>query len=235
MLTSSVLLPMTDRCSLLTHFDSPQPFVSHFSSRRPVGSSRRSRIEGGQGGRSSPHLTRQRTEYSKPFWQTITTQSPKYSFVSKHPGSALALPCALVSPFLEGHISVREGRKQRAGRSRDAIGRSGGSGEVSRPVDERCRVVCFALAGQDASQELEMGSPIVIVEEPPYVKTAEPMPMMRPNEGVIKVGDVGRILDRRPKGTWAIRFAIGAYLVDRKYFQPLEANSKATPSRASPS
>lgn len=33
---------------------------------------------------------------------------------------------------------------------------------------------------------------------------------------------VGRIMDRRPKDTWAVRFAVGAYLIDRKYFEPLE-------------
>jgi hypothetical protein len=31
-----------------------------------------------------------------------------------------------------------------------------------------------------------------------------------------------RIIDRRPKDTWAVRFAVGAYLIDRKYFEPLE-------------
>lgn len=31
-----------------------------------------------------------------------------------------------------------------------------------------------------------------------------------------------RVIDRRPKDVWAVRFAVGAYLIDRKYFEPLE-------------
>jgi hypothetical protein len=69
---------------------------------------------------------------------------------------------------------------------------------------------------------LKIGSPVVVTQAPPLLKTAEPMPMMRPNNGLINVGDAGRIMDRRPKDTWAVRFAVGAYLIDRKYFEPLE-------------
>lgn len=49
---------------------------------------------------------------------------------------------------------------------------------------------------------------------------------MRPNNGLINVGDAGRIMDRRPKDTWAVRFAVGAYLIDRRYFKPLELWSR---------
>ena len=45
----------------------------------------------------------------------------------------------------------------------------------------------------DASyDDLKAGSPIVIIEPPPYLKTAEPMPMMRPNGGSVMPGDAGR-------------------------------------------
>eukprot|EP00249_Psilotum_nudum_P011883 c23444_g1_i1 orf=864-1220(-) len=40
-------------------------------------------------------------------------------------------------------------------------------------------------------EDLRIGSPVVIVQAPPLLKTAEPMPMMRPNTGVIKLGDAG--------------------------------------------
>ena len=39
---------------------------------------------------------------------------------------------------------------------------------------------------------LKKGSAIVVTEAPPLLKTAEPMPMMRPNNGLINVGDAGR-------------------------------------------
>lgn len=69
---------------------------------------------------------------------------------------------------------------------------------------------------------LKAGSAVVVTEAPPLLKTAEPMPMMRPNNGLINVGDAGRVIDRRPKDTWAVRFAVGSYLIDRKYFEPLQ-------------
>jgi hypothetical protein len=39
---------------------------------------------------------------------------------------------------------------------------------------------------------LKKGSAVVVTEAPPLLKTAEPMPMMRPNNGLINVGDAGR-------------------------------------------
>ncbi|KAL3689763.1 hypothetical protein R1sor_016072 [Riccia sorocarpa] len=73
----------------------------------------------------------------------------------------------------------------------------------------------------NARANLAIGSPVVVVEAPPLLKTAEPMPMMRPNKGLIKVGEAGRVIDRKPKDVWAVRFVAGAYLIDGKYFEPI--------------
>lgn len=48
------------------------------------------------------------------------------------------------------------------------------------------------LGSLKVKENLKVGSPIVITEAPPLLKTAEPMPMMRPNTGLIKAGDAGR-------------------------------------------
>eukprot|EP00897_Mesotaenium_endlicherianum_P001073 jgi/Mesen1/10967/ME000096S10537 len=69
---------------------------------------------------------------------------------------------------------------------------------------------------------LEVGSAVVVVEAPLFVKTAEPMPMMKPNDGIVKVGDAGRIISRRPMKTWAVRFSQATYLLDQKYIKLLE-------------
>ena len=53
---------------------------------------------------------------------------------------------------------------------------------------------------------------------PPYVKTAEPMPMLRP-PNVIRLGEEGTVLDQRPGGYWGIRFEKGAFLMDSKYIE----------------
>ncbi|XP_074587064.1 protein CHLORORESPIRATORY REDUCTION 42, chloroplastic [Curcuma longa] len=74
----------------------------------------------------------------------------------------------------------------------------------------------------DSGEQLTVGSPIIIVEAPPTLKTATPMPSLKINSGLVKEGDVGRIIARKPKDVWAVRLAIGAYLLDGKYFKPLD-------------
>ncbi|NET54407.1 MAG: DUF3148 domain-containing protein, partial [Merismopedia sp. SIO2A8] len=49
------------------------------------------------------------------------------------------------------------------------------------------------------STEFKVGDRVRVIKLPPYVKTAEPMPMLRPPE-VIHIGEEGVILDRRPGG-----------------------------------
>lgn len=69
-----------------------------------------------------------------------------------------------------------------------------------------------------------IGQRVRILSLPPYVKTADPMPMLRP-PSAISVGEIGIILARQPGNTWSIRFAKGAYLIDRDYFELLEAEN----------
>lgn len=56
---------------------------------------------------------------------------------------------------------------------------------------------------------------------PPYVKTADPMPMLRSPE-VLSLGEVGTVLDRRPGGFWAVRFERGAYLLAADCLDPAD-------------
>ncbi|KAJ9178641.1 hypothetical protein P3X46_010509 [Hevea brasiliensis] len=70
--------------------------------------------------------------------------------------------------------------------------------------------------------KLDIGSPIVVTEAPKMIKTAASMPCLRVNSGLVKPGDVGRIVSRKPKDVWAVRLSIGTYLIDGKYFKPLE-------------
>lgn len=67
-------------------------------------------------------------------------------------------------------------------------------------------------------KEFVAGDRVRVVSLPPYVKTAEPMPMLRPPT-VIHVGEEGTILDRRPGGYWGIRFTKGAFLLDSQYIE----------------
>uniref|UniRef100_A0ACD5UMP6 Uncharacterized protein n=1 Tax=Avena sativa TaxID=4498 RepID=A0ACD5UMP6_AVESA len=94
------------------------------------------------------------------------------------------------------------------------------------PVRRHRAGVNVQCANSDASgvskSKLKVGSPIVIIEEPPMLKTAASVPSLRQNAGRVKPGDVGRIMARRPKDVWAVRLAVGTYLLDGKHFKPLE-------------
>ncbi|MGH7999729.1 MAG: regulatory protein SipA [Brasilonema sp.] len=71
------------------------------------------------------------------------------------------------------------------------------------------------------SKEFVIGSKVRVVALPAYVKTAEPMPMLRPPD-VIQIGEEGIVLDRRPGGYWGIRFTRGAFLLDSQYIESVE-------------
>ena len=73
-----------------------------------------------------------------------------------------------------------------------------------------------------SESEIKVGDRIKVIAIPSYVKTAEPMPMLRP-PNVIKLGEEGTILDRRPGGYWGIRFAKGAFMLEDEYFEKVEA------------
>ncbi|KAJ8767917.1 hypothetical protein K2173_020857 [Erythroxylum novogranatense] len=72
--------------------------------------------------------------------------------------------------------------------------------------------------------KLEVGSPVIVVEAPKMIKTAASVPCLRLNSGLVNPGDVGRIVSRKPKDVWAVRLRIGTYLIDGKYFKPLDVN-----------
>ncbi|XP_073104904.1 protein CHLORORESPIRATORY REDUCTION 42, chloroplastic [Elaeis guineensis] len=74
----------------------------------------------------------------------------------------------------------------------------------------------------NGNTDLRIGSPIIVVEAPPMLKTASSIPTLRANSGLVKPGDVGRIVARKPKDVWAVRLAIGTYLLDGKHFKPLD-------------
>jgi hypothetical protein len=76
------------------------------------------------------------------------------------------------------------------------------------------------------SSEFPIGSKVRVVSLPPYLKTAEPMPMLRPPE-VIHIGEEGIVLDRRPGGYWGVRFTRGAFLIDSQYIESIENPSES--------
>ena len=66
------------------------------------------------------------------------------------------------------------------------------------------------------STTFKVGDRVKIVALPAYIKTAEPMPMLR-SPSLLTIGEHGTIMDRRPGGYWGIRFTQGAFLLESQY------------------
>jgi hypothetical protein len=70
-------------------------------------------------------------------------------------------------------------------------------------------------------EKFQVGDRIKIVALPAYIKTAEPMPMLRP-PSLLAIGELGTILDRRPGGYYGIRFTQGAFLLESQYIKMID-------------
>ena len=62
------------------------------------------------------------------------------------------------------------------------------------------------------------GDRVRLAMRPSYFKTADPMPMLRPPD-IVPVGEHGIIMERKPAGYWAVRFAQGTFLMESQYLQ----------------
>ncbi|MEM8829105.1 MAG: DUF3148 domain-containing protein [Cyanobacteria bacterium P01_G01_bin.19] len=67
----------------------------------------------------------------------------------------------------------------------------------------------------------KVGDRVKVIALPEYIKTAEPMPMLRP-PSLLTVGELGTILDRRPGGYYGIRFTQGAFLLESQYIKMID-------------
>ena len=66
-----------------------------------------------------------------------------------------------------------------------------------------------------------VGDRIRLHTRPPYLKSAEPMPMLRPPD-LVDVGEEGTVLSRKPGGYLGVRFSRGSFLVDTQYIEAVE-------------
>ncbi|XP_047316684.1 protein CHLORORESPIRATORY REDUCTION 42, chloroplastic [Impatiens glandulifera] len=105
-------------------------------------------------------------------------------------------------------VSVKFERKKRVIAVKSELKESSSSSDVT--------------ANPKKKKQLEIGSPIIIIEAPKMLKTADSIPCLRSNSNIVKAGDAGRIVSRKPKDVWAVRLSNGTYLIDEKYFKPLD-------------
>jgi Protein of unknown function (DUF3148) len=73
-------------------------------------------------------------------------------------------------------------------------------------------------------EQISVGDKVRVINLPPYLKTAEPMPMLRP-PSAIAIGEEGIVIDRRPGGYWGIRFSKGAFLMECQYLEVILKHS----------
>lgn len=71
------------------------------------------------------------------------------------------------------------------------------------------------------TSEFAVGDRVRLAALPPYFKTADPMPMLRPAD-TLPLGAEGVILNRRPGGYWGIKFDKGSFLVDSQFLELAE-------------
>ena len=66
------------------------------------------------------------------------------------------------------------------------------------------------------SQEFNIGTTIRIIALPTYLKTADPMPMLR-SPSLLAMGENGIIIDRQPGNYWVVKFGRSSFLLEERY------------------
>jgi hypothetical protein len=67
----------------------------------------------------------------------------------------------------------------------------------------------------EQGQTFGLGSCVRLNAVLPYLKTADPMPMLRPPD-LVDPGEIGVVVECRALGVLAVRFRRGTFLVDSK-------------------
>lgn len=62
----------------------------------------------------------------------------------------------------------------------------------------------------------QVGDRVKICALPPYLKSDDNMPMLRPPD-LVEMGEQGILLKRKPGGYVSVRFSRGAFLIDPQY------------------
>jgi hypothetical protein len=70
------------------------------------------------------------------------------------------------------------------------------------------------------SQKISMGDRVRLIALPSFIKTADPMPMLRPPT-VLSIGAEGVVVNQRPGNYWSVRFANGTFLIEPQYLQSI--------------
>ena len=60
--------------------------------------------------------------------------------------------------------------------------------------------------------KVSIGDRLRLIQQLPYLKSADPMPMLRPPD-LVAAGEVGEVVSLHPMDTVAVRFRRGTFLI----------------------
>ena len=66
----------------------------------------------------------------------------------------------------------------------------------------------------------DTGALVRLIQPQPYLKTADPMPMLRPPD-LVEVGDEGVVVELRPRNMLAVRFRRGTFFLAADQVEPV--------------
>ena len=69
---------------------------------------------------------------------------------------------------------------------------------------------------EQTTPSFSAGDRVRLSMRPPYFKTADTMPMLRPPD-IVQVGEEGTVVNCRPGGYWSVRFSKGLFLMESQY------------------
>jgi hypothetical protein len=75
-----------------------------------------------------------------------------------------------------------------------------------------------------AAPVLSVGQAVSLRERPAYLKTADPMPMLRPPD-LIGPEELGQVVELRALGLVAVRFRRGTFLLAASALEPARSGS----------
>jgi hypothetical protein len=68
-----------------------------------------------------------------------------------------------------------------------------------------------------------VGDRVCLLQSVPYLKTADPRPMLRPPD-LVATGEVGAVSEIRPRDQLAVRFRRGTFLLSVQDLRPASGN-----------
>jgi len=78
------------------------------------------------------------------------------------------------------------------------------------------------------AETFQVGDRVKLASPPPYLKSDQNMPMLRPPD-LVEVGEEGVVRSRKPGGYLGVKFTNGAFLIDAQYLESVDETDSTEP------